>query len=241
MGSNCRYYCYKNTRDTIQSKEFKPLKLKLVFFDMDGVITDTVSSWKYIHDYFETSNDQSVDKYLRGEIDDMEFIRRDALLWRENGRPVTKTKLADILSGVSLMEGARECISGLRDEGVKTAIVSAGLDILAERVAKELSIDYVSANGLKTDRDGYVTGEGILGVKLMYKDETVKRLVKRIGVPLENCAAVGNSCFDIPMFKTCAFGVAFNPQDDCVREEADVVIEGKDLSKFLSVIDPYIL
>ena len=240
MSSNCRYYCYKNTRDTIQSKEFKPLKLKLVFFDMDGVITDTISSWKYIHDYFETSNDHSVDTYLRGEIDDMEFIRRDALLWRENGKPVTKTKLVEILSDVPLMEGARECILGLKQHGVKTAIVSAGLDILAKRVADELDIDYVSANGLKTDKDGYVTGEGVLGVKLMYKDETVKRLVKTIGVPLENCAAVGNSCFDIPMFKTCALGVAFNPQDDCVREEADIVIEGKDLSKFFPVIEPYI-
>ena len=239
MSSNCRYYCYKNTRDTIQSREFEPIKLKLVLFDMDGVITDTVSSWKYIHDYFETSNDHSVDRYLRGEIDDMEFIRRDVLLWRENGRPVTKDKLASILSGVSLMKGASECISGLRRKGVKTAIVSAGLDILAKRVADELGIDYVSANGLKTDKDGYVTGEGVLGVKLMYKDETVKRLVKSIGIPLENCAAVGNSCFDIPMFKTCALGVAFNPTDDCVREEADVVVEGKDLSKFLSVIEPY--
>jgi phosphoserine phosphatase len=240
MSSNCRYYCYKNTRETIHSRELKPLKLKLVFFDMDGVITDTVSSWKYIHDYFETSNDKSVDRYLRGEIDDMEFIRRDVLLWRENDKPVTKDKLVSILSGVSLMKGARECISGLRRWGIKTAIVSAGLDILAERVADELGIDYVSANGLKTDNEGYLTGEGVLGVKLMYKDETIKQLVKRIGIPLEHCVAVGNSCFDIPMFKTCALGVAFNPQDDCVREEADVVIDGKDLSKFLPVTEPYI-
>ena len=240
MDSKCNYYCYKNTRKKIQSKNLKPLKLKLVLFDMDGVITDTLSSWRYIHDYFKTSNDRSVDKYLRGEIDDMEFIRRDVSLWRENGKPVTRDKLERILSGVYLMKGAHECINVLRKHGLKTAIISAGLDILANRMSKELGVDFVYANGLKTDDDGYVTGEGVLGVRLMYKDEAVKRLVEHIGVSLENCAAVGNSCFDIPMFEMCALSIAFNPHDDCVREAADVVVEDKDLNKILPVIKPYI-
>jgi len=138
------------------------------------------------------------------------------------------------------MKGARNCIAVLRDHDVKTAIVSAGLDILAGRVAGELGIDHVSANGIKTDEDGFLTGEGLLGVRLMYKDEAVRRLLRDLGIPFEKCAAVGNSCFDIPMFETCALGIAFNPRDDCVKEAADVVVEGKDLTKILPAFEPFI-
>jgi len=49
--------------------------IEKLYLDMDGVLTDTISSWKHIHDYFDTSNERSVDKYLKGKIDD----------WANNG------------------------------------------------------------------------------------------------------------------------------------------------------------
>ncbi len=213
--------------------------IELVIFDMDGVIANTISSWKYIHDYFGSSNERSVNEYLKGKIDDAEFIKRDVYLWRENGKIVQKDKLVKILSNVPLMDGAGECISRIKKNNVKTAIVSAGLDILAERIAQELGIDYVFANGIKTDNNGRLNGEGIIGVKLMYKDKTVSRLSDQLGIPLERIAAVGNSCFDIPMLETCGLGIAFNPEDDCVRKKADIVIEGNDLGKILPILEKY--
>jgi phosphoserine phosphatase len=206
---------------------------------MDGVLTDILSSWKHIHDYFGTTNEQSVSEYLEGKIDDLEFIRRDVSLWKENGELVTVDKLREILFDIPLMKGAPQTIETLRSNNVKTGIVSAGLDILGERVKRELGIDYVFANGVKTDRYGRLTGEGILGVMLVHKDETVRRLATQARVPLERCAAVGNSCFDIPMFETCSLGVAFNPEDECVRQAADVVIEGNDLRNVLPALEQY--
>jgi len=236
----CSYYCYRNTRDTNLVKTNKIHKIELVIFDMDGVITDTISSWKYLHDYFGTSNEQSVDAYLKGKIDDMEFIRRDANLWKKNGKPITRDMLVEILSGVPLMKGAKQCMNTIKSHGIQTAIVSAGLDLLAERAARELDMDHVFANGVKSDEDGYLTCEGILGVGLMYKDRVIRKLSKKLDIPLEHMVAVGNSCFDIPMLETCGLGVAFNPEDDCVREVADIIVEGKDLSKIFPVIEPYI-
>jgi phosphoserine phosphatase len=240
MDPSCKYYCYRNTRGTKKYKAAGPDKIELVVFDMDGVLTDTISSWKHIHDYFGSSNQRSVDEYLRGKIDDMEFIKRDASLWRENGKPIKRDKLVDILSNVPLMNGAQRCITFLRNHGLKTAIISAGLDILAERVAEELDIDYVFANGIKTDDRGFITGEGLLNVRLMYKDETVKKLVKQSKISQDKIAAVGNSCFDIPMFEICGIGIAFNPEDECTRKAADVVIEGSDLSKIIPVFEQFI-
>jgi len=238
--NNCRFFCYKNTRKKSKYKPEKLEKLELVLFDMDGVLTDIISSWKYIHDYFRTSNDRSVDEYLKGKIDDMEFIKRDVSLWKENGKPVTAERLVGILSDVPFMKGAEKCIKFLRESNIKTAIVSAGLDLLANRTAKELRIDYVKSNGIKTDKNGRLTGEGILNVRLMYKDLAVKSLLKELKIPLNRVASVGNSCFDIPMLEITGLGIAFNPSDECTIKAADVFFKEKDLSKILTVFESYL-
>ena len=240
MSPTCRFYCYKKNRETFDYNVGKASNVELVFFDMDGVLTDTISSWKHIHDYFGTSNERSVDEYLRGNIDDLEFIKRDVALWKKNGRFTSKYVLQDILNEIHLMNGAKQCILFLNTKKVKTAIVSAGLDILAEKIAKELGINYIFANGVKTDKNGTLTGEGTLKVQLMYKDKNVRNLAKKLNIPLEKCAAIGNSCFDVPMFETCGMGIAFNPDDDCVRESADIVVEGKDLSRVIPALEPFV-
>jgi phosphoserine phosphatase len=236
----CNFYCYKNTREKNFFKPKKLDKLEMVIFDMDGVLTDIISSWKYIHDFFKTSNQRSVDKYLKGKIDDMEFIKRDVSLWIENGKLITQDRLNQILSDVPLMKGADECIKIINQNNIKTAIVSAGLDLLANKTAKVLGIDYVKSNGIKTDEDGRLTGEGILNVRLMYKDLAVKSLLSDLKIPLERVASVGNSCFDIPMLEITGLSVAFNPSDDCTIEAADFVVKEKDLSKILPVFDSYL-
>jgi phosphoserine phosphatase len=181
-----------------------------------------------------------VTAYLNGEIDYAEFMRRDVALWKENGKPVTQETISKILFELPIITGAKECFLFLKKHWIKTAIVSAGLDILADKIAKDLGIDYVFANSVRTDSEGRLTGEGILRVELIHKDKNIKALMRKLALPVEECAAVGNSCFDIPMFESCGIGIAFNPEDDCVKASADMVIEGKDLRKLIPAIDPFI-
>jgi hypothetical protein len=42
------------------------------------------------------------------------------------------------------------------------------------------------------------------------------------------------------MIEICGLGIAFNPEDACVVKSADVVIKGKDLSRLILMIEPYI-
>ena len=67
MEQRCRFYCYRKTRKQNHYKTIKTDKIKLIIFDMDGVLTDIVSSWKYIHNHFNTSNERSVNDYLKGK------------------------------------------------------------------------------------------------------------------------------------------------------------------------------
>jgi len=200
---------------------------------MDGVLADIESSWVFVHQRFGVNNDNSLYAYLRGEIDDLEFIRRDIALWRAKDPEVDEVKIARILDDVPLMQGARETVKGLHAKGYRTAIVSAGIDLLAERISRECGIDLHLANGLDKLPSGQLTGEGILNVRLMDKGEAVVKAAHSLGIRLEDTASVGNSRYDVTMFERTGTSIAFHPSDDYARSHAKFVVEEGDLTMLL--------
>jgi len=205
-------------------------RYKLVAFDMDGVLVDMESSWRYIHERFGTDNRETRNAHLNGEIGSQEYMDSDIALWRNIGKTVNDMEA--IFEGVPVMTGAERCMDELRKRGIKTAIVSGGLAILARRIAGELKMDYVLANEIRENMEG-----GILKVSPRNKDAPLKELARKLGIKREDIASVGNSKYDIKMFEVSGTGIAFNPCDDEVVSNADVVIKEKDLSLIL----PYIL
>ena len=73
----------------------------------------------------------------------------------------------------------------------------------------------------------------------MYKDKNIIHLSKILNITSENIVSVGNSCFDIPMFRESGLGIAFNPEDECTKDAAEVVINEKDLSKIIPYLEPF--
>ncbi len=205
------------------------MKFKFVAFDLDGVLVDTFSSWVWMHKYFDVNNDHSLYAYQREEIDYLEFMRRDIALWLEKKENMTIQDVEDILSNVPMMKGAKEVVQALRERQIQTAIISCGIEVLAQRIADELGIDFVVANGLVADEEGKLTGEGTLTIELADKGKPLKNLLEENGIAKEDCVAIGNSYGDAGMFAVSGFSIAFNPHDDITRETADVVVEGDDL------------
>ncbi|UCE36500.1 MAG: HAD-IB family phosphatase [Thermoplasmata archaeon] len=212
------------------------MKYKFIAFDLDGVLVDTFSSWVWMHKHFNVNNDESLYAYQRGEIDYAEFMRRDIALWLEKKKDMTINDVEEILSSIPLVKGAKEVVAELKEYGVKTAIISCGIEVLANRVAKKFGIDFVVANGLVVDEDGRLTGEGTLSIELADKGKPLRKLLLQNSVKKEESAAIGNSYGDAAMFDVCGFGIAFNPQDDITREKADLIIQGDDLRGILPFI-----
>jgi phosphoserine phosphatase len=207
--------------------------LRLVALDMDGTLVDVASSWGYVHDHFGDSNTEGLRQFMRGEIDDDEFVRSDVRIWWKHRPELTVDEVEEILGGVPLMPGATALIEGLREHGIQTAIVSGGLDLLAHRIARELRIDLALANGLRVDAAGRLTGEGIIRVPVHQKEQVLARLQEQLRITPEETAAVGNSEIDVGLFRRGRIGVAFRPADDAVRAGATVVVEEKDLALIL--------
>jgi phosphoserine phosphatase len=211
--------------------------IRLAAFDMDGTLVDARSSWAHVHDFFGESNSEALRLFLANQIDDAEFIRRDIRLWWKHDPALTLGRLEEILATVRLMPGADELFRGLRQRRVVTAIVSGGIDLLARRIARELSIDYVLANGFRVDATGRLTGEGLIRVPIKRKEEVLARIQAQLGIPPEETASVGNSEIDVGLFRRSRVGIAFEPEDDLVRQHATAVLTDRDLRRVLDVLD----
>jgi phosphoserine phosphatase len=211
--------------------------LKLVALDMDGTLVDVASSWRVVHDHFGDHNDEGLRRFLQNEIDDHEFIRSDVRVWWKHAPTLTVGDLEAILAKVRLMPGARELLRGLHARGARTAIVSGGLDLLARRIGRELGIDVVLANGVRTTADGRLTGEGIVRVPIHDKEHVLADLQTQLGVSPAETAGVGNSEIDVGLFRRSRVGVAFLPEDEAVRKAATVTITERNLARVLDALD----
>jgi phosphoserine phosphatase len=212
-------------------------RFDLVAFDLDGVLAEPESSWVFVHQHFKVTNEAALEAYVRGEIDDHEFMRRDVALWMREKPGIRKSDIDAILETAVITPGAREVVQAVKATGAQTAIVSGGLRYLAEKVAKYAGIDHILVNNLACGTDGKLSGEGILEVELLAKGKALRSLQRKLGVRKSRCAAIGNSFIDAQMFEVSALGIAFNPVDDRARDAADHVVVGRDLRLIL----PYLL
>ena len=208
-------------------------KFDLVAFDMDGVLVDYLSSWTWVHDRFGVSNEESVISFMDGEIDDMEFMRRDIALWLKHRPGLNLKDVERELLRLPINPGIGATVQALRERGTKVVIISGGLDLIAEKIAKEHGFDAQWSNGLQADANGDLTGEGVLRVELCNKRRSLREAQEMFGVTPERTAAIGNSSIDVSMFQTASLGIAFNPIDEEVIQGAHHVVRDASLSAVL--------
>jgi phosphoserine phosphatase len=119
------------------------------------------------------------------------------------------TVLDEAATRIRVMPGARALIATSRAGGVRSALVSGGFTVFAERVAAELGFDRVVANRLDiidgriagTVAPPIVTGET--------KRDTLLALATECAVTPDATLAVGDGANDLPMMEAAGLGVAF--------------------------------
>jgi HAD superfamily PSPase-like hydrolase len=206
---------------------------------MDGTLVDVESSWAAVHAHFGEQNAEGLRLFLENKIDDREFVRSDVRIWWRHAPDLTIEDLEAILGGVPLMPGAKALLDGLHARGVRTAIVSGGIDLLARRIGRELGIDLVLANGFRVTADGRLTGEGIIRVPINDKERVLADLQSQLGISPAETASVGNSEIDVGLFRRSRVGVAFRPEDEAVRRAAAHIVTERNLAAVLPLLEAF--
>ena len=228
----------------------------LICFDMDRVLVDHLSTWQYVYDKLGVSNEEAFALYNQGKLDEWDWLKMDLALVKGAHPDITDEKMRNLCVGTPLMEGIKQCLDWLIENGHEVAIISGGMQETAREIAcmypsgsswrrrwgginRHRGCDtkfHVFTNGWLSRNDGSIDDYGRYQVQMNGKGAVVKMLQRRLGISKDRTASVGDSAGDIGMFEESELAICFNPWDDRPKEHADVVVDEKDLSIVLDLI-----
>jgi len=211
-------------------------KIRLVVFDMEGVLTADPTVWEIMHRKLGTWDSHGLpywNAFRAGEMGYDDFARMDTAVWK--GAPTSL--LAEAAAEVPLMPGCEEFFFDfLHRRGIATAIVSNGLTCVADRLAERFTIGYIAANEA-LNGNGVLTGELDLRVPYAAKATFLTAARERLNLSPEAVMAVGDGRADIGMFEQAGVGVAFCAEAEEVRAAADHVIDEPDLRRIIPLVE----
>ncbi len=192
--------------------------VRVVVFDLDGVLVESRSSWSTLHNYFGSdaivNEAGDAEKFKAGLIDYVEWMRRDTeAIIKASGGKVRREDIERALLNYKLEEGAEDLIQFLKKVGIHTAIVSGGIDILAKHVGERLGIERVYANRLLFDNEGNLIPGGEEIVNPLRKSDILSRISMELGIPLSEFMYVGDSDWDLNAFRVVGYPVLFLRDD----------------------------
>lgn len=210
-------------------KRFAPSK-RVAIFDIESVLIDAeflplvaklVGKWNLVNDITM--------KGIRGEIGWEEGLRRRV----ETIKGTRYEDVVGIADAMPYMEGAKELCKELKEKGYVLIGITGGFSVLADRVEKELDLDYAFSNELVFEHGAL---RGVKRLKVTSERiEGLRATLKRIGAKRENTVAVVDGANDMKMFEHAGLRIAFNAQP-IVRQHADIVVDTKDLREILKYL-----
>jgi len=185
--------------------------VRIVFFDVDGVLVPIHSSWNHLHRYFgvEKTAIEALRMFERGEITYHEWMVIDTSLWIRVRKRVTRNDLEKAFQNIHVDKGFKDVIGKLKEEGKLIVLVSGGVDVLVEKVAREVSAHECYCNHLVYDSEGNLVPGGIPEVPSGAKDKVVRKVLEKHNVPPEEAVYVGDSKWDKEAFESVGLSILY--------------------------------
>ena len=212
------------------------MRVRLVAFDMDGVLTLERSSWEFVHRYLGVDNSDNLELYRHSRITYEEFLARDVRRWLQVRPDMKGRDLERILSNVTFTKNLVSSVKALTESGITCAIISGGLMSLAGRIGAETGIDIVRANDIVLAHDGTLTERGIIMVDPRSKDIVLRDVQKKAGVSMDETVSVGDSPEDSRMFSLSANSIFITSEKDPSGIKASCTIPPGDLRQVAEAI-----
>jgi len=203
-----------------------------VIFDVEGVLYDE----EFLPLLSEKLNKEDeiwaiTKQGIQGKINWEEGLRT-----RVNAlKGLDKKICQEVADSLPIMTGAKEACRVLKAAGWKLMAISGGFTLMMDRLQKELELDYVYSNEL-IFKDGKLDS-----VKIDIdsdKSKSAKIKIAEWGEKKEDIVCVVDGANDVKLFEICGLNIAYRAQD-LVKDLATTILEEKDLSKILDIINKH--
>jgi phosphoserine phosphatase len=212
-------------------------RIGLVAFDVDGVLVPIKSSWEYLHEVFGTRKESRkyTELYRSGKISYYEWMYLDTYEWiaRFNGK-LPKRVIVTELEKIPINEEFKAVFTYVREIGAKSAMISGGINILVERVARHFNADFWFSNVLLFDDNDYLIPGGMPVVPADKKGEVLRGLANQLGLRKEEVVYIGDSPWDESAFKEAGLSIIYGEE-----KEYPACIHAKNAVDVLKALESY--
>jgi len=210
---------------------------RAVALDVCGVLTTHKSVWQFIHeelDIWTNNAERFQDDFLAGRISYREFCDLDARLWAG----IETCQMERIIDRLPLRDHIDELFSFFKDRSLQVGLISTGLTVLTDRLARQYAVDFSIANHLlwKNDR---LTGDVEIRVEHDGKGCALRQFARSIGVKPTEIITVGDGESDIPMFQAAGSSIGFVPGgsvSEKMKRAVDVLVT-TDMAALVAAVD----
>ena len=187
---------------------FDSQQTRLMVRDMDSTLI-SIECVDEIADFINVKPQvaEITEAAMRGELDFETSLRKRVSLLK--GLEVSA--LDRVYSErLNLNPGAQAMLQGLRQRGIKTALVSGGFTFFTERLKKRLGLDYTMANVLG-EHNGRLTGEVVGDVcGAQAKADFLLAHCEKLDIAPENVVAMGDGANDLLMMDQAGLSIAYH-------------------------------
>ena len=212
-------------------------RFDLVAFDVDGTLVEHPQGktvWDVLNHRYtgrEDVNEERSRLYRANRLSYEEWVALDIESWRRAG--ATRRDLVAAFEPLTLVPGARETLSILKEKGARLAVISGTLDLLLDTLFPDHPFDEVHTNQISFDENGSISGHRATTFDMDGKAVALRSIALHQRIPLLRCAFVGDNDNDIPAARVAGFAIAFNPKSPDFEAVAHAVVRSPDLRDIL--------
>lgn len=212
----------------------RPLPPRLVCFDLDGTLIPRTSVSLFMAERLghHAMLEALEDRFRRGEISNAEIALASAEAYA--GMPITTVESA--LAEIPVIDGIEATLTALSARGIRSLLTTVTWRFAAEAYQSRFGFDAVCGTEMNV-RGGLLTGQVIRHCDEHGKLDFVREQCSKFGINLSECAAIGDSRSDLPLFRAVGLAIALNATPDVVAV-AHIAIETEDLRDILPVLCP---
>lgn len=208
--------------------------LRLVLFDMDGVIFQGKNFWLDLHRLMGTEKQAW---QLWAGLGSHEYERLSALTAQRLWVGKSAKPFWELVKSRQPVPGIEQVFRYLQQRRIRSAIVSSGPHQLAERARKLFDVDEIRANRLSIGPAGTFTGEVEVQVDENRKDVPAREIMHKFEADYDSTAMIGDAFSDVAMARLVSTSIAYDSTDEKLLAASQYELKAGEMGRAVDLLE----